>query len=175
MEYAFDCPHTCCFTGSRPEKLGFDWESNSYQMQSLRRDLKCAILRAIEQEYTCFISGMSKGFDLWAAQAVLELQTAHPQIKLVCAVPFAEMSQNWSSDWRNLFEKIAQSSDYIKILSPRYSAGCYHARDRFMVDNASRVICWSNDTKDGTEYTVRYAQKQGRLIDNLYISQICIL
>lgn len=175
MAYSFDCPHTCCFTGSRPEKLGFDWQTNVHQLHMLRRDLKHAILRAIAHEYTCFITGMCKGFDLWAAQAVLELQAVHPQIELVCAIPFSQMSRNWSSDWRNLFEAVAARSNHKEILYPCYSAGCYHTRDRYMVDKSSRVICWYNGTKGGTEYTVQYAQKQGRLIDNLYISQMCIL
>ncbi len=162
-------PHTCCFTGSRPEKLGFDWQSQPYLLDMLRRDLSAAIVRAIDQGYTHFITGMSKGFDLWAAREVLNLQYDYPHIELICALPFPSMEQNWSDYWRHLFDQ-AQAGNIICTIAPAYYTGCYLARDRFMVEQSSRVICWYNGTKGGTKYTHDYAKRQGCYIENLYRS-----
>ena len=58
-EFSMTRAHTCCFTGSRPSKLGFDWQAQPYLLEMLRRDLRAAIVRAIKQDYTHFITGMS--------------------------------------------------------------------------------------------------------------------
>ncbi len=163
--------HTCCFTGSRPEKLGFDWQAQPYILDMMRRDLRAAILRAIEQDYTHFITGMSQGFDLWAAEAVLHLQYEYPQIELICALPFPGMECQWPDYWGRLFEA-ALSGNIVCTIAPSYRAGCYLERDRFMVEQSSRVICWYNGNKGGTKYTHDYAKRHGCHIENLYNSNV---
>lgn len=57
---------TCCFTGRRPEKLG-------HEGKEIGALLEMVILRAINDEYISFISGMARGADIWAAEVVLRL------------------------------------------------------------------------------------------------------
>lgn len=169
--FPFDPAHTCCFSGSRPEKLGFDWTSDTIALSALRRDLHHAIVHAIEMEYTRFITGMSRGFDLWAGEQVLRLQAVYPQIELICAIPFEDMQRTWSAYWRTLFHTVDQNCSFRSFMCRSYEHGCYHARDRYMVEQSSRVICWYNGTTGGTDYTCRYAQKLGRRLDNLYAAK----
>lgn len=165
----FDPAHTCCFSGSRPEKLGFDWQRNPDFFKILRRDLRDAILRAIELDYTRFITGMSRGFDLWAAQEVLALRRSHPTLELIAALPFPGMHTHWTPDWRACFDSVQQACDYTAIFADAYLPGCYHARDSYMVQESSRVICWYNHgTTGGTAYTCRLAMRRGRTLDNIY-------
>ena len=53
--------HRCCFTGHRPEKLKIPEEQLCVQ-------LGLEIDRAIEDGFTTFISGMTKGVDICAAE-----------------------------------------------------------------------------------------------------------
>ena len=55
----------CCFTGHRPEKLGMS-------ETDVKKLLKAEIKKAIDFGYCVFVSGMSRGVDLWAAELVLE-------------------------------------------------------------------------------------------------------
>ena len=46
------------------------------------------------------------------------------------------------------------------VLSPRYFSGCYHARNRFLVDHTDvllGVYDYKNEEPSGTGYTVYYA------------------
>ena len=57
--------HRVCFTGHRPEKLTrFEW--------LIKRDLEKEIRQAIADGMNVFISGMSRGVDIWAAQIFLK-------------------------------------------------------------------------------------------------------
>ena len=63
----------CCFTGHRPEKLGVP-------SQVVKAGLERAIDEAIQDGYRTFISGMSRGTDIWAAQIVLDRKSTLPDI-----------------------------------------------------------------------------------------------
>ena len=52
--------HRCCFTGHRPEKL-------KTPVFIVKLKLANEIKQAIKDGYVTFISGMSRGVDLWAA------------------------------------------------------------------------------------------------------------
>ena len=67
---------TCCFSGYRIEKMPFS--AHDPQAQTLCRALEQTIRRAAAQGYTRFLSGMSTGFDLWAAEAVLRVRADTP-------------------------------------------------------------------------------------------------
>ena len=50
-------------------------------------------------------------------------------------------------------------------LSTRYFSGCYHARNRYMVDAADALLAvCRKGTSGGTQYTVKYAWQKNREI-----------
>lgn len=73
--------HRCAFTGHRPEKL---IGKESYVIVELRK----SIVKAIDEGYTTFITGCSRGTDLWAADIVIEMRRYDNRLRLICAVPF---------------------------------------------------------------------------------------
>ena len=48
--------HQCCFTGHRPEKL-------KRTEDEIKKGLEEAILKAVSDGYTMFITGMARGVD----------------------------------------------------------------------------------------------------------------
>ena len=67
--------HRCCFTGHRPEKL-------TRTEEDVKRSLEAAILKAIKDGYTTFITGMARGVDIWAGQIVLKFRQSNPELRL---------------------------------------------------------------------------------------------
>lgn len=63
-------PMTCCFSGYRIEKMPFRNE-DCPAARELFAALDAAVAEAAADGCTRFLSGMSTGFDLWAAEAVL--------------------------------------------------------------------------------------------------------
>lgn len=147
----------CCFTGHRPEKL-------TVAESALVSELESAIDEAIAAGFRTFISGMCRGTDLWAAAIVLRRRKAHPDIRLICAVPHPGFENHWCSEWRQLYHDIISQADLVRTISPTYSKGCYQIRNCWMVDHSALVIAAYNGSPGGTQNTIYYAEKQGILV-----------
>lgn len=144
---------TCAFTGHRQIENDFDAEY-----------LKKIISEFIESGYDTFLCGMAIGFDMIAAETVLELREKYPQIKLIACVPCEGQSRYFNSVDKQRYNKILSACAEVKILSNRYYNGCMQARDRFMVDKSSLLIAYRRKNEGGTHYTVKYALSQNKRI-----------
>lgn len=160
---------TCCFSGYRVEKMPF--AANDPRVDALTAALDRAIADAAAQGYTGFFSGMSTGFDLWAAEAVLRAQETLP-IQLFCAIPFDHQADRYSPEWKRRFNHCLLAADRVFVLSRDYYAGCYAARNRFMVDASSLLICYFDGKPGGTAQTVRMAKQNNLRIVNLADAQL---
>ena len=164
---------TCCFSGYRPEKIPA-WTAAGPNVPSmLQTKLEKAIVRAFQDGYRLFVTGMSRGFDLWAAQAVLQ-QREHLPIRLLCAIPFDGQANSWESSWKTCYQKVLLLADFVHSLAQFYTPDCFYARDHFMVNGSSRLICWFDGLPGGTAFTHRYAKKRGLEIVNLADRQLCL-
>lgn len=160
---------TCCFSGYRAEKMPFS--ANDPCIDTLIAALEHAIADAVTQGYTAFFSGMSTGFDLWAAEAVLRARATLP-VQLLCAIPFDRQADRYPPDWKRRFNHCLLAADRVFSLSRNYYAGCYAARNRFMVDASSLLICYFDGKPGGTAQTIRMAEQSELWIVNLANSQM---
>ena len=154
---------TCCFTGHRPEKLGF--ERGGAAETELKNRISGAVLRLIQERgVRHFISGMALGVDTYAAQSVLELREVFPEITLECAVPCRGQEKRWKKEDRDVYADILSRADRVTVLQDSYTPFCMQLRDAYMVENADLVLAVWNGSKGGTAYTVNCARKRGRTI-----------
>ena len=58
------------------------------RVPTLMRNLDGTIARLYEEGVTIFYCGMAMGFDLMAAESVLNLRALHPEVKLIAVIPF---------------------------------------------------------------------------------------
>lgn len=163
---------TCCFSGYRAEKMPFP--ADDPRADALMVALDQAIANAAAQGYTAFLSGMSTGFDLWAAEAVLHAREQLP-VQLLCAVPFDQQADHYPPDWKRRFNHCLLAADQVFALSRRYYNGCYAARNRFMVESSSLLICYFDGKPGGTAQTVRMAREHRLDIINLADRQLSLL
>ena len=151
---------TCCFTGHRPEKLGAEIREVS---ELLNREIQ----NAIRDGYTCFISGMSKGIDLMAAKLVLEHKFQDKRIRLICASPYMGFEKSWSDTDKEEYRMILEQADEVKYICEHCFRGCFQIRNKWMVDNSSRVIAAFNGEKGGTKNTIDYALRKNVPVYNI--------
>ena len=133
---------------------------------ALRRRLDARIGALCREGVTEFLSGGALGFDLLAAEAVLRAREQLP-VQLLCAVPFDQQADHYTPDWKRRFNHCLLAADQVFALSRRYYNGCYAARNRFMVDASSLLICYFDGQSGGTAQTVHMAGQSGLEIVNL--------
>ena len=137
--------YSCCFSGHR--KLPQE------QLENIRKRLKDKVIELINQGIDTFYSGYASGFDTIAALTVNELKKEYPHIKLILVLPYRQ--------------EIKILYDECVCLAEKYRKGCFHIRNRYLVDNSSYCICYLTGDTGGTAYTVNYAKKQGLSVYNI--------
>lgn len=158
----------CCFSGHRPEKMAVE-DAELF----LRDGLERAIRRAAQAGYTAFMTGMSRGFDLWAAREVLALRK-DLGLLLWCVVPYLGQEVQWEAAWQTAYRQVLLAADRVFCLQEAYTADCFHKRNRFMVEGAGRLICYLDGRTGGTAFTVQLAREGGLEIDNLADRQLIL-
>lgn len=146
--------HRCCFTGHRSEKLGMP-------EQQVAELLEMEIQKAIDRQFTTFISGMAKGVDLIAAEIVLRMRTQDNRLKLICALPHPSFGLHWGGGWTERFQKVLAQADLERTICPSFSYASYQARNEWMCRHSGLVIAVFNGARGGTKNTLDYAQKIG--------------
>lgn len=154
---------TCCFTGHRPQKLGYG--ENSIQCDELKNRLEELIIELIEKEgVTHFISGVALGVDTYAANIVLKLKSNYPMITLECAIPCETQAVKWNERDRDIYYDLISKSDKETLLQQKYTSDCMQKRNEYMVDNSDYVIAVWNGKPSGTGNTVKYARKNNKMV-----------
>ncbi len=149
---------SCCFTGHRQQFL-------TRPEDEIKADLENSILRAVDEGYTTFITGMACGADIWAAEIVLRMQDSHPELRLIAAVPFSGFNKAWGEEWQRRYRAVLSRAEHTEVLGPAFSRGIYQIRNEWMVDHSSKVIAVYNGKPGGTRNTIRYAKRRGLPVD----------
>lgn len=136
---------TCCVTGHR--------ELDPLKIEPIKETLRNAILGAINDGCTHFISGFAEGVDLYFADIVAELKKEH-DLFLEAAIPYRNRIKTKDKD----FQRLITQCNVVGIHSEEYSPSCYLIRNRFMVQSSDLVIVvYDGREKGGTLSTMRYA------------------
>lgn len=150
---------TCCFTGHR--------KIPSSQYEVIVGRLKDEIKKLINQGYLFFGASGALGFDTMAAQAVLEMKSEYPEIKLILVLPCKTQTRGWNKADVSIYEEIKSRCDKYVYTSEDYNSACMFKRNRHLIDNSSVCICYLTENSGGTAYTVDYGRKSGLRIINL--------
>ena len=144
---------TCCFSGHRilPAEA----------LAAVAARTEAAILSAVRAGADVFVAGGALGFDMLAAETVLKLRQAHPEIALHLVLPCRDQADRWPAEQQRRYRAILNAADHVEWIAEAYFNGCMQKRNRAMVDRSDFLICYITHAGGGTDYTVRYALKKG--------------
>ncbi len=142
-----------CFTGHRDIPL----DKEKYIKEAVRD----VILELYDLGYTDFYAGGASGFDLIASYEVLELKKENADIKLRLILPYKKDIKYYSSYERYKQKRLLELADSVDYVFERYLPGCFHTRNRRLVDLSSVCVAYLKKTSGGTYFTVNYAKEKG--------------
>lgn len=151
---------TCCFTGHRILPAN--------EATAILRKLDLILLPLIERGVRVFWIGGALGFDTLAAEHLLTLKRQFPQLVICLALPFDGYRNRWSEAQKSRAANIDAQVDHIIYCSHTPSKSAFLQRNRYMVDQSRYCIAYCNRSTGGTAYTLRYAQRKGLIIQNLF-------
>ena len=142
----------CAFTGHRPQFL-------KRPEDDVRVELENAIMAAIREGFTTFITGGAYGVDLWAAEIVTRLRERNPALHLIAAIPFPGFEEKWTEEWKQRYNAMLVAADFVVFMEEKYSRQAYQTRNEWMVSHAARLIAVYNGEPSGTRNTIYFARK----------------
>ena len=156
---------TCAFSGHRPNRISIDYDEKNQDCIKLKQILKEEILRLIDIGVTRFLSGMSLGVDMWAAEIVIALKRQGYNIKLLCALPCETQADRWDDDDRERYFNILETADEVTYVNIRWTSICMYERNKYLIDHAGYLIAvYDDEPHGGTAQTVNFAKKLNRSI-----------
>lgn len=152
---------TCCFTGHRPGKLPWGYQEEDPRCEALKRKLRQMVEDAYRSGFRHFLSGMALGCDQFFAEAVLDFSQEQPDVTLEAAIPFPGQDERWPEQDRIRYRSILERCSARTVIQSWYSWDCMFRRNRYMVDNSSRLLAVYNGEEGGTLQTITYARDRG--------------
>lgn len=144
-------PKICAVTGHR--------KIPTESQRKIRKKIMEELELAISDGYKVFISGFADGVDLMFAECVLELKKKHSDLFLEAAIPYLNRTQTKDKHFQSLFEQC----NSFKIICNEYKKDCFMIRNRYMVQQAERLIAvYDGRESGGTLFTMRYADTMER-------------
>ena len=115
-----------------------------------------------------FRVGMAEGFDLSAAEVVLELKARCRDVVIEAIVPWPQFASRFGVKDRRRFEAVLRVADVVRYADSGYHPAVFRYRNNMLVAGADVIVAWWSGEPSGTEYTVRQARKAGAYVINLY-------
>lgn len=147
-----------CGTGHRPDKLGGYGPEATIKLIDLAKDWLGVHLPA------SVISGMALGWDSALAEAACQLE-----IPWTAAIPFEGQESRWPKQSQDIYKKTLMFAEKVVYVSePGYAVWKMQKRNEWMVDNSDLVLALWDGSDGGTANCVRYANKVGKEVVNLW-------
>ena len=149
---------SCCFTGHRDL-----WVDEEMDINELIKKIDRAIWDLKEGGYYTFYVGGALGFDTLAAYRLINIRDYCPSWKMevVLVMPCREQARSWGNADRENYEGLQEKVNEVICLQEKYTKGCMHVRNRYMVNHSSACVAYCRKGRGGTAYTVKYAQEKG--------------
>ena len=132
---------TVAFTGHRKERILQGFGNDPRILAQIREAVAGMVTELYGQGYKEYYTGMASGFDMTAAEAVLQVRERYEGIKLIAAVPFRKQPLWFEAEDRLLYARLLERMDRVVMVSENYHKGCYLRRDEYMVRKAGCYRC----------------------------------
>ena len=148
-----------CGTGHRPNKLGGYDDATHIRLVEL-----ASKWLAEHPEATTVISGGALGWDqALAGAAIVQFRI------LELALPFPGFEDRWPmSSKAHLYSLIHTGAKTTYVCEGPYAGWKMQERNKWMVDHADQVLALWDGSNGGTSNCIRYANKVGKPITNLW-------
>lgn len=99
---------TVAFTGHRKERILQGSGNDSRILAQIREAVTGVVTELYGQGYKEYYTGMASGFDMTAAEAVLQVRERYEDIKLIAAVPFRKQPLWFEAEDQLLYARLLE-------------------------------------------------------------------
>lgn len=119
------------------------------------------VYESINEGFNTFLCGMALGFDSLCFSILEEFREEY-DIEIIACVPCLGQEDKFTTSQKREYKRMLKMANEVIVFAENYFRGCMQIRNRYLVDNSERLICYLTTSSGGTFYTVEYALKKGK-------------
>ena len=146
----FNLEQSAAFTGHRKVPYGKQREVELKLNKTIREHYKKGI-----RDFLC---GMAFGFDMFAAEAVINLKKELPHIRLIAVVPYRGQCERWSAILQSKYRELLNQADRAIIVSSTSMVVCLEGMISCLLILTTLLL--SSMEKSKVERTTRHERRR---------------
>lgn len=163
---------TISFSGHRTERMTRNSPNAKNLLINIGLDAYNAITELCKRDYHTFLSGMANGFDLIAAEEVLNAKKTFPYIQLKAVISFKGQADRYSEADKQRYNAVLAQADEVILLQDEYSDRCFLRRNSYLLENSAYlVVFYDCNPTGGTAYTLRHAIERKIQFGNIFYNR----
>lgn len=165
----------CAITGQDQNCFIYGFDEEDYRCIALKIKLLQQISILYNYGIHVFLTDCSLGTSMWSAEIVAGLVSLHPDIELLCIIPYEEQATKWPKEYRNRYFSLHESCTQSLMLSPDYTRDCLLECYHYLVDECDILLAvcdYENPGLSEAGYAVSYAKQINR--DIIYIDPVTL-
>ncbi|RDU36394.1 hypothetical protein DRW41_12720 [Neobacillus piezotolerans] len=149
-------------SGYKPFEIGIfkkDHPSADYIRAAFKKELLVMAEAGLEW---VLISGQL-GAELWAAEAVFELQESYPEIKLAVITPFLNQEEKWNEGNKEWYESILLGAEFVdSVTKKNYESPVqFRLKNQFFINKSDALLLLYDPEKEGSpKFIYKMAQRR---------------
>lgn len=139
-------------TGYKASELGI-FSLKHPGIPIIKKAIQKRLIPLIEEGLEWVVVSGQWGVELWAAEAVLDLQARdYPDLKLAVITPFLEQEEKWSDDKKSSYGSVMQRANYVNSITKTKYEGPWQfkERDKFLLRNSDGILLVYDEETEGS-------------------------
>ncbi|PLR77186.1 hypothetical protein CU633_11600 [Bacillus sp. V3-13] len=138
-------------SGYKPFELGI-FQQNHPAVSYIKTAIKKQLYQLVEEGLEWVIISGQLGAELWAAEAVYELQLDFPELKLGLITPFLNQEANWNEKNKEWYESVVSQADFVDSITKKNYENQWQFRlkNQFFVEKSGLLLLLYDHEKEGS-------------------------
>ncbi|WP_079509508.1 DUF1273 domain-containing protein [Mesobacillus jeotgali] len=138
-------------SGYKPFELGI-FQKNHPAAEYIKTAIKKTLLPMIDDGLEWVMISGQLGVELWAGEAVLELQEEYPDLKLSVFTPFLNQEETWKEANKEWYESVLAGADHVDAITrkPYENPWQFRLKNQFFVEKSDVLVLLYDPEKEGS-------------------------
>lgn len=138
-------------SGYKPFELGI-FQKDHPSVLFIKKAIKKELLSMIDGGLEWVLISGQLGVELWAAEAVFELQLEFPELKLAVITPFLDQEATWNENNKEWYESILAQADFIDSVTKKSyeKPWQFRMKNQFFIEKSNALLLMYDQEKEGS-------------------------
>jgi uncharacterized phage-like protein YoqJ len=146
-----DLNKVLAISGYKPFELGI-FQKDHPSVLFIQKAIKKELLSMIEDGLEWVLISGQLGVELWAAEAVFELQLEFPDLKLAVITPFLDQEATWNENNKEWYESVLAQADFIDSVTKKgyEKPWQFRIKNQFFIEKSNALLLMYDQEKEGS-------------------------